>query len=495
MINLSKIKTNQISGMNTEDLSFLELLTSEDTNEMFNQFTGLTDAQAAIIEESAEHFGDISSFYPDLGEDIKKEIALIEEEAKNKRTSDQTKQYVNKFKSFLRDEKLPTNIEKMPVRYLSQYLRFWYSKLTTLDGKLYSPSSLICMRAAIHRYLSADIGRPINILKDVEFNESNNMIKCMIAKYLKSTKTINSNENGARAIDSNDLLKLGDYFSRKNPHVLQQEVIFLIIYHFAYRGREWIRNLEKESIVLSTDSNGREFVICNKNLQEKNVKASLRKSNYDNIKDIVMYATPEKKDKCPVEAIRLYLSKIPRDCTCLFPKPLKKTRSKDNEWEKESFWYSDKQVVGKHTLNDAMKLISEEAELSAKYTNHCVRATVVSEMFSKGYTTEQIQTVTGHKRNDSVQRYIKRVTPSKKMKVSHDLSSSIHRTQNHDEIVPTDSTPGPSTSTFSETETTHYSVSIRDTKTTTVSVNESKTLRHPTSVLKKNGFVLEFYLD
>ena len=348
-------------------------------------------------------------------------------------------------------------------------------------------------------------------MKDLEFNAANNMIKCMIEKYLKSTKSINNNESGAKAIDSEDLHKLGNYFSRRNPQILQEEVIFLIIYHFAYRGREWMRNLDKESLVFSKDGNGKEFVVFNKTLEEKNVKPTLRKRNYENIKDIVMYATPENKDKCPVEALRLYLSKIPRDCNCLFPRSLTKTRLKDDDWEKEPVWYSDKQVVGKHVLNDAMKIISKKAGLSATYTNHCIRATVVSEMFSKGYTTDQIQTVTGHKRSDSVQRYIKRVTPSKKRKISHDLSSSIHKTENCENII-TDNIPEPSTSatisaeifpmrcisestsesTYRTTETPsqsqHHSWSISGTKTTTV-------LRHPTSVLRKNGYVLEFYLD
>lgn len=283
-------------------------------------------------------------------------------------------------------------------------------------------------------------------------------------------------------------MKLGDYFSRKNPQVLQHEVIFLIIYHFAYRGREWMRNLQKESLVFSVDSDNREFIVCNKTLEEKNVRSTLNKRNYENIKDIVMYAKPEKKDECPVEAIRLYLSKIPDNCTCLFPKPLQKSKMESGGWESNATWYSDTQVVGKHLLNDAMKIISREADLNAIYTNHCVRATVVSEMFSKGYTTDQIQTVTGHKRNDSVQRYIKRVTPTKKMKVSHDLSSSIHRSETQQRDICIEDNSG---STSSQVFSTHYSVS--ETKTTVSS--ESGTVRRPTSILRKNGFVLEFYLD
>ena len=73
-----------------------------------------------------------------------------------------------------------------------------------------------------------------------------------------------------------------------------------------------------------------------------------------------------------------------------------------------------------------MKTISVSARLSMNYTNHCIRATVVTELNDKGYTVQDIQTVTGHKRPESVNRYIKRATPTKKKRISNDLSNSLH---------------------------------------------------------------------
>ena len=38
------------------------------------------------------------------------------------------------------------------------------------DGGMYSPAKLVCIRAAIHRYLTlAEVNKKINILKDDDF--------------------------------------------------------------------------------------------------------------------------------------------------------------------------------------------------------------------------------------------------------------------------------------------------------------------------------------
>jgi hypothetical protein len=76
-----------------------------------------------------------------------------------KRTLAQTKLYSERFRTFLLKHGLPINFENIPERYLSQYLRFFYSELRKEDGSFYSPPSLICIRAAIHRHLTT---APIN---------------------------------------------------------------------------------------------------------------------------------------------------------------------------------------------------------------------------------------------------------------------------------------------------------------------------------------------
>ena len=401
MLDLQKISGNQVTGASCEELEFLELLTSQDVDWIFNQDTGLPEGE----EDDTMHF-------PEIDNDTLQEIHDLEELGKNKNTSEQTTYFVRKFKSFLEVRKLPSCIETMPVKYLSQYLRLWYAKSKKTDGSDFAPATLICMRAAIQRFLtSSSVNREINIIDGQEFQLANATLKASIALFLRQNR---GRDASTQAIDEEDLKLLSAYFNRASPERLQHEVFYSLIYHFGYRGREWLRSITKDSVKVCVDECGREYVDLLIPIQEKNVKPSTNRRHFESIKSIVMYSLPDNPSKCPVEAIKLYLTKL--QSNALFPKPISSNR----------MWYSNKQNLGKNTLNDLMKKISSEARLSKIYTNHSIRATVVTEMADKGYTISEIQSVTGHKRAESVSRYIKRTTSSKKKKISNDLSCSLH---------------------------------------------------------------------
>ena len=121
------------------------------------------------------------------------EMHELEKNQMNSNTMNQTQQHVKLFKTFLQEQRLPGSIEDMSARYLSQYLRVWYGKLTKKDKGIYSPSSLICMRASIQRYLtSSQVNRKVNIINGEDYKEANNMLKCKFGQYLKSNgSTIN----------------------------------------------------------------------------------------------------------------------------------------------------------------------------------------------------------------------------------------------------------------------------------------------------------------
>lgn len=476
MLNLSKVKGNEISGLDSDEISFMALLTNDMEDEV-NQFNGLTDNQL-------NELCDVLNEYPEVDDSLIEEMNVLEDGMKNQRTKEQTQQFVTKFKMFLSSQNLPDNIETMPPRYLNQYLRFWYSKLKRVDGQLYSPSSLICFRAAIHRYItSGSVGRTFNIMHDSEFNAANTMLKCMIGQYLKTNRS-NHNENGISAIEASDLQLLRKYFDRSNPQILQHEVFWNIIYHFGFRGREWIRELNKDSIMIKTDSNGREFIDLIRPSAEKNVKPSLSRRHFESNKNIVMYATPESPSTCPVAAIKLYFQKMPNKIACLFPRH--KGKPKANEWKMEDEWYSTTQVHGKHYLINMMKSISLSAKLSRVYTNHCARATVVTELHNKGHSISDIQCVTGHKRADSVQRYIKNITPSKKMKLSNDLQMSMCSSS----ISTVPSNELEENSIINNVCNNSFQVKICNKRTE----EQCSSVEKPTAVLRKNGAILEFFL-
>ena len=284
------------------------------------------------------------------------------------------------------------------------------------DGSEFAPSTLICMRAAIQRFLtSPGVNRQINLMDGQEFQLANNTLKASIGVFLRKNRGKDT-QTRTSAIDEKDLEKLSDYFDRTTPEKLQHEIFYNFIYHFGYRGREWMRSITKESVQISVDESGREYVDLLTPLQEKNVKPSTSRRHYESNKTILMYALPDNPRNCPVEAVKEYLSKLRSDA--LFPKPLQNNKQS---------WFSDKQNLGKNMLNDMMKKISFAAGLGRTYTNHCIRATVVTELAGKGYSVNEIQNVTGHKRPESVNRYVKRISASKKQKISNDLSISLHK--------------------------------------------------------------------
>ena len=71
----------------------------------------------------------------------------------------------------------------------------------------------------------------------------------------------------------------------------------------------------------------------------------------------------------------------------------------------DGHWYCESRGLGKNVIGMMMKTISEKAKLSKKYTNHCVRVSVVNELDAGGFTSEQICSVTGHKNRESVEKY------------------------------------------------------------------------------------------
>ena len=177
------------------------------------------------------------------------------------------------------------------------------------------------------------------------------------------------------------------------------------------------------------DENGSEYADLELPLFSKNTKGSVEEKHYSNLKQSRIYSDGQ-KESCPVEAIKLYLSKIPPNVKVLFPLPKRKWNFQDR------YWYSEKQVLGKNKLGTMMSrpIISLEAKLSTAYTNHCVRATCVTQLANKGFSVSDIQAVTGHKRADSVHRYIKHIDSEKKRKLSNALSESLGQTSNEQSV-------------------------------------------------------------
>ena len=159
-----------ISGVSTEELQFLQDLSPFiDQQDQWNQWTGLKKDDTNFLDSLLTDVDldldvEIPEFH-DLDEITVQSLDVMEKDEVPKSTSSQTLCYSTKFKDYLNSKGLPNTIESMPLRYLSQYLRLFYSSLKKDDNTYYAPATLGCIRAAINRYLtSAPWNRQINII-------------------------------------------------------------------------------------------------------------------------------------------------------------------------------------------------------------------------------------------------------------------------------------------------------------------------------------------
>lgn len=395
LLNLVNVPNQQISGLNDEMLNFV----SKESGDRY------------VLELSDQFFEELqeTDTLPVLSATELDELTKLEKSNIPKSTLDQTKRHVESFRKFLEGRSLCTAFETVPENILNDYLRLFYANLRTKDQKYYSASSLICIRAAIHRHLtSVDVNRNINILHGDSFVRANSVLKSMVGLYLRSDQEKGKQFN---AISPGDMSRLTQYFDRSTHKRIQEEVIFSLIYFFGMRGRENLRSLKKDTFGIFTDGEQKKYVGIQKLLPSKNVKASLNVKEFNDIKNTRMYSTSDKQT-CPVECFTMYLNLLPENTfeNTLFPKCTKNS-------------FSSMALLGKDSLGNFMKTVSKNANLKNIYTNHCIRVSVVTILQEKGIPNEEIAKVTGHKNPMSVHRYSRHRKDDKLQLISDHLNS------------------------------------------------------------------------
>ena len=168
------------------------------------------------------------------------------------------------------------------------------------DGGVLSRSILKGIRAGLQRYLTPpEVSRPINIMKDKEFDRANGILKGLVAQWLKSG-------NKAKqfcGIQPSDLLKLKSYFDRSNAPVMQEEVWFWIVcISLVYEAEKAVSAsfTMKDLFLIGTDSDGFRYIEIRCDLLSRNVKASLSQKEYENLRSARIYENIKDYEKCIV---------------------------------------------------------------------------------------------------------------------------------------------------------------------------------------------------
>lgn len=301
---------------------------------------------------------------------------------------------------YLKENNLDENFEQYTNEDLATQLRAFYASLRKKSGQEYSKSGYISIRAAINRHLtSPPFSKSINIIHDKEFMLCNQVFTGIIRKMRESGKDVTHHKT---AIPEGDMAKMYETktLSNDTPLSLLRKVFVEISINFGRRGREGLRELTRESIIIKKDDKGQEYATMTFNELDKNHQ---NPSPKEPEKKQILYSQDD-SDLCPILSLKKYISKLNPKCSSFFQRP----RNLKNP-ALDPVWYENKSL-GIHTLENMMKNISADANLSQTYTNHCLRATTTTILGHAGVDGRNICSVTGHKNLQSLDSYIKEPT-------------------------------------------------------------------------------------
>ena len=203
------------------------------------------------------------------------------------------------------------------------------------------------------------------------------------------------------ALEKEDMEKLfNEYFPKAaadkiDTEVLLHKIFFDIMYYTGRRGKEGLRNLNKESFIVKTAPDGKQFIeITFNEKSKKNQGDSLSSAANALHNDHHVITSIPNSPLCPVDSFNKYINLLNAQNKAFFQKP------------NNAHTAYTKEVIGKNTLGDMMKIISEAANLSKIYTNHQIRKTTATGMRRSGFSLEQIANVTKHNNLDSLKHYV-----------------------------------------------------------------------------------------
>lgn len=323
------------------------------------------------------------------------------------------------FSDWLLFKRKDPNFEHLEDNLLAQLLRTFFAEVRKRNGKPYSKSGMINLRAGLNRYLqSPPYSRIVNLMHNDAFQNANSVF----IGVLRHNKQQGFDTSRRRtAITRSDLDKLyNEYFipglAAMNTEVLQHKVFFDMVYYLGRRGKEGLRELQKDWFESKFTEDGIEYIQIKVNeVTKKNQgdRTSTRMNDVHNDNNI-MLAMPT-SDRCPVNSFHHYMKLLNPKINDFFQRP---------NIRKKKY---DASPIGLHTLGDMMAEISKLAQLSTRYTNHQIRKTTGTAMGKSGQSAPKIAHHLKQKNIQSVMHYIEGPTLEDKQENAQLLHNYTHK--------------------------------------------------------------------
>jgi len=168
-----------------------------------------------------------------------------------------------------RDSKNTKNVIKVAVKALNDYLSEKsgeFSSVNDLDkadagdlcstqkflwrdskGSCYAKKSLITLRFVLQKHFLKT--REEDIINNDQYQQANKLFKAVLVQLKKEGLSEIKHKDSITPEDLNKLYE-SDSFSKDNPESLQHRVFFKYLYYYCNRGRENVREVQKDYFVI-----------------------------------------------------------------------------------------------------------------------------------------------------------------------------------------------------------------------------------------------------
>ena len=304
-------------------------------------------------------------------------------------------------------------------------LHKFLTEVWKLNGSEYLPHTLYQMVVSIQIYLKSHkiywklLGKGCDNLNDLYYTLEN-LMKQRTAQGL-------GQKVSAKVASQSDEDKMWEEGVLGETHPLQlcDTILFLLGMNLALHGGEEHKKLQRPGfnpqITVGFDSDGHKYLIFQEDQRTKTNQGGLDRHKQAP-RRMYVYENPH-RECCPVRLYEKYCSLLPKGgMKCdLYLHPIAKPLQ--NQWYCEC-------PIGINTLRMTVKRLTESVRLDSKFTNHSLRATSATHMYTAGIPEKLIKEITGHC-SDCVHEY--ECTPDM---LKRSVSATLASGQNFQESIP-----------------------------------------------------------
>ena len=349
------------------------------------------------------------------------DVIKAREQAIPKRTREDTAYCIRVWDEWAKNRRELGNAEiqslaTMDASTLQHWLTYFILEVRKQNGSEYPPNTLHHLICGIMRYLRQN-GRPeVDFFKDASFADFRLSLDAEM-------KRLQSNGLGSKRKQAEPLTLeeeeelwnkkvLGDH----NPHALLNTVVFMVGLYFALRSGDEHRQLRHSpcQIQLIEKPGERPYLLYTED-RSKNNPGGL-KGRKHKPKVVPHYGNTDNPDRCFVRIFKKYraLCPVDRPNNAFYLTPLTKPS--------DTCWFSCV-PLGRNKLSNAVASMCKLAGIQGFKTNHSLRATAATRLYSSGIDEQLVMERTGHRSTEGIRSY-KRTSTEQQVAVSDILNNA-----------------------------------------------------------------------